>query len=151
VMKQAGRASWLLVLAILAIVIVVGLAFMSSGSPTSAAAKFLWALQRHNVDELVELSNVPEGDKAKLRQDWEFNLNVASKYYNFAWGISHAKQITNDQAVVAVKIKKNAEKPTAYEENFELPMVKVNGQWKVDIYRLSRKIYPSLPRMGRSE
>ena len=146
-MKKAGRANWIVVFAVLALVLVVGLAFFSGGSPAGAASEFLTALQKRDIDTLTELSNVPESGKAALRKQWKFNAEVAAPYYNFAWEIQHTKQITSDQAVVAVKVIRNSEDPNAYDEPFELAMVKVDGQWKVDIYRLSRNFYPALPRM----
>jgi hypothetical protein len=149
-MKQAGRVNLLVIFAVLALILVAGLALLSGASATGAAADFLAALQKQDVDALTELCNVPEGEKAKLRKDWEFTTKSATPYYNFAWSIKYAKRISDNEAAVAVKVIKNADASGSFDENFELPMVKVAGKWKVDIYRLSRNLYPALPRMGKS-
>ena len=40
----------------------------------------------------------------------------------------------------------DADHPGAYEELYELPMVKVGDDWKVDVRGISREFYPGLPR-----
>ena len=34
----------------------------------------------------------------------------------------------------------------SYPEFFELPMRKVDGQWKIEVGAIDRKMYPGLPR-----
>jgi hypothetical protein len=142
-MKKAG-----VVFVVLAIAVVAGLAIFAGASPTSAASDFLLALQSKDVDRLTELSYVPDGHKEELRKQWEFTTKTATPYYRFAWAVQHSKQISDEQAVVVVRIVKNSDNESSYDEQFELPMVKADGQWRVDVYRLSRTIHPALPRMG---
>ena len=145
-MKQAGRIHWLVIVACAALVAILALAFLAGPSAGSTAGDFLRALQAGNVDRLTELSNVPKGEEAKLRKQWEFCIHAATPYYNFLWRSSFTKKITDEAEVVHIKLFKNADKPGSYDEDFEIPMVKVDGRWKVDIYRLTSKLYPALPR-----
>ncbi len=48
--------------------------------------------------------------------------------------------------MVRMMVIRNAERDGAYEEKFELPLVKKDGKWKVEVLGLDRRLYPGLPR-----
>jgi len=49
---------------------------------------------------------------------------------------------------VSLKIVKNSQSLGAYDEPFEMTLERAGRDWKVDVYRLSTKFYPALPRSG---
>jgi hypothetical protein len=105
------------------------------------------ALQKHDIDQLTELSAVPADQKGKLHKQWDFCLNTATPTYNFRWQFQYSAATGTDTEVVTVKMWKNADNPGSYDENFQVPLVKVDGRWKVDVYRMSSKFYPAIPRV----
>ena len=147
-MKQAGRVPWWGLVAGAVLLAFLGLAFFAAPSASSAANDFMRALKAGDVDKLVDLSYVPSEDIPKIRKQWEFCLHVATPYYNFAWRPSYSREISDTEFVVRMKVIKNSEKPTSYDEDFDIPLIKSGGKWKVDVYRLSDKFYPALPREG---
>jgi hypothetical protein len=132
--------------AVALLVAIVVLIFFAGESPAGAAGRFLYALQQRDVNTLTELSYVPEGDASHIQDDWNFTVNVANPNYRFTYRVLHVKELGGDEAVATVEMKKDAFSPAAYEENFQLPLVRKNGKWKVDVYNISRKMYPALPR-----
>lgn len=144
-MKRSGRVSFLLIFAIVGVIILVVLALMSGSSPSTAAARFLTALQKKDVKTLVELSDVDEQNRASLEKKLTETVNVAGKTYNFTWRVV-ATQLDGDTAVVKLLYTKNSDSPASYEENVDLPLVKRDGAWKVSLFEVPRKLYPGLPR-----
>lgn len=145
-MRQSGRVHWMVATAIALLVAIVVLIFFAGESPAMAAGRFLLALQKRDVETLTELSYVPHGDTEAIRKDWDFTVNVANPNYRFVYRVLHVKELGGDEAVATVEMKKDAFSPAAYEENFQLPLVRKQGRWKVDVYNMSRKMYPALPR-----
>jgi len=148
-MKHAGGVRLLVIIACIALLLLVGLALFGGPSATSTATEFMRALQAGDVDKLTELSLVAPGDENKIRKQWEFCIHTATPYYNFLWQVQFAKQITDNEWVVSLKIIKNPQNPSSYDEPFEMTLDRVGRGWKVDVYRLSSKFYPALPRPGR--
>ncbi|MCX7799182.1 MAG: hypothetical protein N2109_02445 [Fimbriimonadales bacterium] len=145
-MRQSGRVHWMVAVAVALLVAIVALIFFAGESPAVVTGRFLYALQLRDVDTLTELSYVPEGDAGHIRDDWDFTVNVANPNYRFTYRVLHVKELGGSDAVATVEMKKDAFSPAAYEENFQLPLVRKDGKWKVDVYNLSRKMYPALPR-----
>ena len=133
-------------LGVVAFVAILGLILFAGPSAGSAANDFMHALQAGDVDRLTELSYVPKEDGQKIRKQWEFCIHTATPYYNFLWHPSFVRQISDDEVVVKMKVVKNAENSSSYDEDYDLCMVKVDNKWKVDVYRLNGKFYPALPK-----
>lgn len=146
-MKRSGRVSLLVVFAVAGVIVLLILALMSGSSPSTAAARFLTALQLKDVKTLVELSDVDPKDAPALEKKLDETVNVAGKTYNFTWRIV-ATQLDGDNAAVKLMFTRNSDSPASYEENLDLPMVKRDGKWKVAIFQVPRKLYPGLPRPG---
>jgi hypothetical protein len=54
---------------------------------------------------------------------------------------------TNDEeATVAVDMYQNVTNVNITSKRFQIPVVKINGEWKVDARSLTRQAYPALPR-----
>jgi hypothetical protein len=148
--RQSGKIN-ILALAFLAIVgmIVASLAFAKE-DPSAVGAQFMDALARHDVDKLTELSYVDketpaeiEAAKKHLREQWDFSVNVAGQHYPFFWKISNSNKATESNATVTVQISKGG--PNAYDEKYELPLLRSNDKWKVDATGISRTMFPALP------
>lgn len=143
-MRRSGRVNIILVLGLASIVVLIGLLFFTKSSPTTAVGNFFTALAKADIDKLVDLSYYPE-DKAKLRSQWEFATKEAAPHFRFTWRIAGAKEIDSTHASVNVQWTKNLFNG-GYEERYEVPCVKVNGEWKVDVVSIARDMYPALPR-----
>lgn len=133
------------ILMVVAVFVLVGMSLFSD-SPQQAGGRFMDALARHDSQKLGQLSHVSGQSSEQMAQRWEKLVNGPAKHFRFYWRISGTSQASGDTAAVQMFVERDQGAPTAYEEKFELPMVKVEGQWKVDIRRLDRRIFPFLPR-----
>ena len=145
-MKQSGRISLLALASFFSVIVIVGLLLISKESPASVGTRFMAALDAHDVDTLSKLTMMKGASDENIRKQWDFTVNTAEKYYRFGYHIEGATQADANTASVKVRMIKDADHPGAYDELFELPMVKVSDQWKVDVRALSRDFYNCLPR-----
>ena len=145
-MKQSGRISVVMLLSLVSLVLVVGIVLFSRESVASVGGRFLNALERHDVDELTKLSSMSGLTNEQIHKKWDQTVNVAGRYFLFAYHDEGANQASDTTASVRARIIKDADKPAAYDEAMELPMVKVGNEWKVDVRGLSHELYPGLPR-----
>lgn len=118
------------------------LMLFSKESPQTACNRFLDALASGNVDTLVETSYY-EGSKEDLRASWKYATDVG-QHYLFHWETVSVKEHDENSAAVLSQIERNFG-PSSYPEKIDIPMVKVDGRWKVDVRGLFRGLYPALP------
>jgi hypothetical protein len=104
------------------------------------------ALAKHDVDTLTKMTMMTGASQDNIRKQWDFSVNKAERYYEFGYRIESSAQANDHAASVKVQMTKDIDHPGSYEELMELPMVKVDGQWKVDVRALSRDFYNCLPR-----
>ena len=104
------------------------------------------ALGERDVETLVRLSSAPGETPDQLRKEWRYATEIAGKRYRFAFRILMAKEANDNTASVALHVFRNADLDTTYPEKFELPMLKVDGNWLVEIRGINRQMYPALPR-----
>lgn len=106
------------------------------------------ALAKGDVDTLTKMTYLGANtSEDQIRKEWNFACNTAGKHYVFMWRItSSMEQDPGKVGSVQMQVTRNANTPGSYEEGFQLPMLKVNGQWKVDVRGISRQMYPALPR-----
>jgi len=145
-MKQSGRISLLALGSLVCIVFVAGLMIFSRESAASAGTRFMVALQDHDVNTLTKMSMMQGASEPDIRKQWDFAVNTAEKYYQFGFRVEGASQASDNTASVKVRIIKDIDKPGSYDVLSELPMVKVNNDWKVDVRSISRDFYNCLPR-----
>ena len=145
-MRQAGRVNIVAVGAIVAVAMIAVVLLFSRQSVTESASKFMTGLATGDVETLTSLSYMSETSNEDIRKKWNFAVNEAGKHYMFRWRILGAKENDENTAAVRMHVWRNANSPATYEENFQLPMLKVDGQWKVDVRAISREMYPGLPR-----
>lgn len=74
-------------------------------------------------------------------------MKHAAEHYRFKYRVAEAKEFANNTATVKVKVNRNVgDGGFDYEENYELPMEKEDGKWKVHVQAVSREMFPFLPR-----
>jgi hypothetical protein len=144
-MRRAGRVNIVLVGALVAIIMIGGVILMGRQSVTTVAAKFMTALAKHDVDTLTEMTYLNGRDKAEVRKKWDFAVNDAGKHYLFMWRIASSKEADPNTASVTLQMVRNIRGSGSYEEKYDLPLVKENGEWKVDVSAISREVFPALP------
>jgi hypothetical protein len=144
-MKRSGRASLVVVVTLALVAAVVVLFLFAGESPTGVAGKFLVALAKGNTKELAELSYMEGLTEAQIEQKWK-QTHAAAKFWPFAFQLKEANMLDDSNATVRLDWVKNTSSPSAFGEKYELPMVKRDGKWKVDVRGISRDMYPALPR-----
>jgi len=145
-MRFSGKVS---VTLIIVVAFVVGLVVMSlSGgkSPTIAGGKFMRALDAGDAEELTDLSYAPGVPRQELLEQWKYATEVVAPYYVFTYEIKGESKPTKGEAIVWMMVTKNAASGAAYPERFELLLHDTEDGWKVDVFSLSRDLYPGLPR-----
>lgn len=145
-MRRAGRVNILAIVAAVCAIAILGLFFMGRESLNSVGARFMTALAKHDVKTLSAMTFLDGSTPEEVEKQWDFAVNTAGKHYLFVWNITGATQATDTQGTVRMQVVRNAQSPSAFEEKFELPLVKVDGQWKVDVRNISRELFPALPR-----
>jgi len=145
-MKRNGRANLLLILAAVGIVAILGLLLFSKGTPSQAASEFLVALAKGDVKKLTDLSFMDGDTPEEIEKKWTYTTQVVGPHYRFVWKMVGESVVDPQTASVRLQFVRNALSPSAYEENFALPMVNKDGKWKVDVRAISREMYPGLPR-----
>jgi hypothetical protein len=144
-MRERGRASIITIGGIVSAILIVALFFLAKESPSTAAARFLDALARTDAKTLAQNSFIEGKSEADLEKAWEKTLYV-TRYFKFGWRIAGQQEQSDNRAAVIVFVIPDLEKPDAYEQKQELPMVRQDGHWRVDLRRLSRAFYPALPK-----
>ncbi|HEY0867724.1 MAG TPA: hypothetical protein VGE01_10110 [Fimbriimonas sp.] len=146
-MNQSGRVNPVTLLAVVAIVLFAFVLLFSREGVSTVGARFMGALARHDVDTLTKMTYLGEGiSDEEIRKKWDFAVNEAGKHYRFAWKVTGTTQTTENEAAVRLQVVRNMESGAAYEENFQLPLVKRNGEWKVFVRGINREMFPALPR-----
>ncbi len=144
-MRQAGRVHWIVLLGIIgAVVVAVGFfaTFFFGSSPEVQANRFLVALAKGDKEGVMRYGT-SDMDPAELEKAWAVTLD-RGEYYRFAWKIQGSTKQSEDSAVVNILINKGMNSQS-YDEPMSIPMIKQDGDWKVAVGELSRKMYPSLP------
>lgn len=145
-MKQSGRAHWLVILGAVGFIALVGLLFAGGSAPSPVAGEFMVALAKGDVNKLTELTYKGTKSEDEIKKDWDFTVHTASPYYRFTWKINDEHLLDDRDATVRLDVWRNMG-PRAYPEHYEIPLVKVNGAWKVRVEAINREMYPNLPRM----
>ena len=149
-MRESGRVSIVGLLATIGAVIVFSLLLFSKESPSSVGGRFMDALARGDSAKLTELTYLSGKSKDEIKKEWEFSTQTAGKYYTFLWTVVAATQADDKTASVRLQVQRNVMSGSSYDENFQLPLVKVDDKWLVDVAAISREMYPGLPRAGLS-
>jgi hypothetical protein len=144
-MRTHGRANWIVIVGLLGLLAIGALFILGGESPTSVGARFMAALGEGRASELATMSYMPGLSPEEKRARWERTVRFG-KHYRFRWEIVSERMSDADTASVRMRVWRNAMDPMSYEEPLELPMVKRDGKWLVDVRGLNRDLYPALPR-----
>lgn len=144
-MKKAGRALVAVLIAVVVVGAAVAMFLLAGSSPTSVANDFMIALARGNTKDLTRLSYMGDMKPEEVEKAWQQSVK-RGELYRFVWRNTGYSQPSDTSATVDMQIVRNADNPGSYEEKFGIPMVREDGQWKVDVRNLNRGIYPGLPR-----
>ncbi len=145
-MKQSGRASLITLLGFASVIVVILLFTLSRESAQSVANRFLVALAEGDVAELTELSSMPGQSKEEIQKAWEYTTGTVGPHYRFTWTITVASEANNKNANVKLQLLRNVGSPQQFEQKLEIPLVRDDRDWKVDVRALNRDLYPGLPR-----
>lgn len=127
------------------IILIAGLFFSARESATTVASRFMSALAKQDLDEIVKTSFIGTRTPEETRTAWKKTFEF-SKHYLFEWGISGASQPDDKNATVKLQVKGNADSAASYEEKFDIALRKVNDKWMVDVRAISHDMYPALPK-----
>ncbi len=144
--RRSGRASWLSIAGIVGLVVVVLMFALSGESSEAASVRFMNALSKGDVKTLTAMSDMPGLSEAEIEKQWEYTTKVAGPHYIFIYKITSSLSANDQTSMVRMMISRNVDRDGSYEEKFELPLVKKDGKWKVEVRALDRRIYPGLPR-----
>ncbi|MBL8059159.1 MAG: DUF4878 domain-containing protein [Chthonomonas sp.] len=144
-MKRAGRANWLTIAGTLGLLVIGVLFFLSGESSQSAAIRFMNALGKGDVVTLTSMSEIPGKSPDEIKSAWERTTSIG-KHYIFTYKIESTLNANDQVSMVRMMVIRNAERDGGYEEKFELPLIKKDGKWKVEVLGLDRRLYPGLPR-----
>lgn len=144
--RNAGRISPLALFGVVAVALIGAGFFFVQQSVATVGSQFMDALARGDVNKLTEMSYMADLPKEEIRKRWDFTVNKAAPYYRFTWAITDSGETAGNAGYVRLNVTRNAGTPGGYDEPFELPLLKIDGQWKVDVRAISRDMYPGLPR-----
>jgi hypothetical protein len=143
--RERGRINPIIALGCLGVAVIVILMFMSSSSPEAAGERFMRALAAHDVRTLTEMSHLEKPERP-LAEQWDECVNKRAKNYMFVWVWEGFHTEGTDAAVGKLHLVEFPGPEPKDSETFELPLLLVDGNWKVDLASLSRKFFPALPR-----
>ena len=146
-MKKSGRISFVLLAVIVAAIaaIVVFVLVSSEESPETVGSNFLRALAKGDLDTLTKLSYMDKTSDADIHKKWDYTINTAGPYFRFIYRVKGSSRVSSDSGAVIVSWTKDVQNPTAYAIDYEIPMLKIDHHWKVDVRSLNRDMFPGLP------
>ncbi len=62
------------------------------------------------------------------------------------YSIRSERIVDSNDAAVSLSVWRNYFSGISYDEKFELPMIKQEGKWLVDVRGINREMFPALPR-----
>lgn len=145
-MKRSGKVHWMVLVGLVGILAIAFLLLFSKESASVAAQRFMMALAKGDVETLTKMSSMPGRTEEDIRKQWEFATKEAGPYYRFVWQINRSNDSGPNTSAVVMDVLRNATDAQSYQEKYELPMIKENGVWKVEVSSISRGLYPALPR-----
>lgn len=146
-MARSGKVSPIVVIGVLGVLgFLILLAFLQAAdSPSVRVQKFFVGLAKGQVDQIMQVSKFGDEPEDVVRKKWEKCL-YRTEYYRFFWKVRETVTPTPDEAIVFVEIYRGVDRGQPYEERYEVPVIRENGQWYVDAKSLDRRIHPALPR-----
>ena len=142
-----GRVSPIALIGTIGVVLLVFLLFfVNRDSSGENGKKFMDALARGDAKTLADLSHLPGLDAQQREAAWKKSVTDYGKHYVFAWKVISVVDASETTSAIKLQVNRDLMSQSSYPENFELPMVKADGKWKVDVRRIDRRLYPGMPR-----
>lgn len=138
------RINVVVVAGVLGLLAMLFLVFAGTQSPEAAAQQFMESLATKDVDRLVELSYL-EGADPPLREQWDRCVNHAARNFVFMWQFLGSERVSEDEYVIKVVLMVFRGPMGAEGDVVNLPLKRINGQWKVVLNGLDRSFFPYLP------
>lgn len=141
---KSGRVSLLTVLVIASLVFLGAIVAFSrnTDSPETAVVAFMDALARNDAKALTATSYVDGESNEELLKKWETSCRY-TKTYLFQWTFKGSKTLDESSGVAKIGMYGIG---ASMEQDFNIPLVKHDGKWKVDLAVVDRAFFPSLPR-----
>jgi hypothetical protein len=140
------RPNLIVLLGLFGLAAIFVLVFLSGVSPQRAGEEFMVALAKKDVRKLVEMSYLPN-PSAPLESQWEDCVNGKARNFMFMWVWEEGtSRPTNDEAVLRLHLIEFRGATQDATDTYELPLIKRDGRWKVDLRGLTRKFFPDLPK-----
>jgi hypothetical protein len=145
--RSSGKVSATLIIILAFVAGLVVMALTTGGeTPMAVGGKFMSALAAGDAAKLAALSHAEGVSQEELEEQWRYTMDVAAPHFKFTYAIKGESITTDRDAIVWMMYAKDAGSSSAYEERFELPLVKTDEGWRVDVYSLNRDMFPGLPR-----
>jgi len=145
--SEGGSASTnlIVVFGIAGLAAILLLLTLAQQSPQEAANEFIEALATKDVDKLTEMSYL-ESPQTPLKEQWDIAVNERAKNFVFMWLYESSRQSSPEEAVVRLTLVEFRGPEQKETEPYEIPLIKRDGRWKIDLASLTRKFFPALPR-----
>lgn len=143
---QSGRVNIVVIVAVAFLVMLGSLTMFSQERPSAVAANFMLSLANMDAEKLTDLSYAQGTSREELLKKWKYTTEVVARDFTFTYDIKGENPIDEDSSNVWMMYRIHAGMDGSFDERFELPMVKTKDGWKVDVYAISRDMFPGLPR-----
>jgi len=146
-MKRAGKVSPLILGGVIGVIALLALIFLMQTTDSAGLRvdKFLTALGKADVKGIMATSTFGDEPAEVVRAKWEKCLE-RTEFYRFSWLIKSTSSTSPDEGNVSVEMYKDAGNISTYPSKAEIPVVRINNEWYVDVRAMDREIYPALPR-----
>jgi hypothetical protein len=148
-MKQLSTGSFrfnpIIALGLLGIIVIPIVLFMLGKSPEAAAKEFMAALAAGDVDTLTEMTYLPDPE-SDIKEQWQETFETTAKNYVFGWQFGTTEKDRDDRAVVRVIVTEFRGPETHENDQANIPLIRKDDKWMVDMRSLSRTFFPGLPR-----
>ncbi|MCH8977879.1 MAG: hypothetical protein IH945_01375 [Armatimonadetes bacterium] len=145
-MQRSGRASPILIVVVAFVVGLLVMVLTVGESPTSVASRFMAALAEGDAEALTDLSYLEDVPREEMLAKWEYTTGVVAPHFPFAYEIKGSSKPSDDKAIVWMMYTVNAGMSASYPARYELELHETDDGWKVDVFAISRTMFPGLPR-----
>jgi hypothetical protein len=145
-MKRAGKVHWMVLIGGLGALVLLAAFFFGGDTPEAGTSRFMTALAKGDVDGIMASTAWEADQEQDLREQWTFATQEAAPYYRFKYELSHKQIPTKGRATVIMKVWRNFEVRSIYDENYSIQLIERDGKWLVEADSIPRSMYPALPR-----
>ena len=145
-MHRSGRASPVLIVIVLFVVGLIVVALTAAESASTVTGRFMAALAVGDAETLTDLSYLEDYSREDMLEKWKYTTGVVGPYFAFQYEIKGESHPSEDQAIVWMMYTPNKGMQGSYPARFEIELHMTDDGWKVDVFTISRAMYPGLPR-----